>query len=416
MKLADIFAMVVGPETDVEFVAYDGSQAGHPGADIRIDLRDPRAVSYIVAAPSQLGLARAYVAGDLEVEGDMHTALTRLWAVRERKLSLSEKATIARELAPFLLKRPAPPPEEARLRGGQHSRHRDADAISHHYDVSNRFYEWVLGPSMAYTCAVYPTTDTTLEQAQEEKFDLVCRKLELKPGMRVLDIGCGWGGFTLHAVKNYGVSVIGATLSQQQAAYGQQRIDEAGLGHQAQIRFSDYRAVQESGFDAVASIGLTEHIGAKNYASYFSFIHSRLKPGGRLLNHCITRSDVNQRTQTINGFINRYVFPDGELVPVGRIVTSMEEQGLEVQHAENLRQHYALTLRDWCRNLEANWDEAVQEVGIGKARVWRLYMAASQVGFDKDVIQLHQVLATRNDNDGTSGMPLRPRFETTAAN
>ena len=233
MKLADIFAMVVGPETDVEFVAYDGSQAGHPGADIRIDLRDPRAVSYIVAAPSQLGLARAYVAGDLEVEGDMHSALTRLWAVRERKLSLSEKATIARELAPFLLKRPAPPPEEARLRGGQHSRHRDADAISHHYDVSNRFYEWVLGPSMAYTCAVYPTTDTSLEQAQEEKFDLVCRKLELKPGMRVLDIGCGWGGFTLHAVKNYGVSVIGATLSQQQAAYGQQRIDEAGLGHQA---------------------------------------------------------------------------------------------------------------------------------------------------------------------------------------
>ncbi len=412
MKLADIFAMVVGPETDVEFVAYDGSQAGHPGADIRIDLRNPRAVSYIVAAPSQLGVARAYVAGDLEVEGDMHTALTRLWAVRERKLSLADKATIARELAPFLLKRPAPPPEEARLRGGQHSRHRDADAISHHYDVSNRFYEWVLGSSMAYTCAVYPTPDATLEQAQKEKFDLVCRKLDLKPGMRVLDIGCGWGGFTLHAVKNYGVSVIGATLSQEQAAYGQQRIEDAGLENQAQIRFSDYRAVQESGFDAVSSIGLTEHIGAKNYASYFSFINSRLKPGGRLLNHCITRSDVKQRTQTINGFINRYVFPDGELVPVGRIVSSMSDQGLEVQHVENLRQHYALTLRDWGRNLEANWDDAVQEVGIGKARVWRLYMAASQVGFDKDVIQLHQVLATRNESDGNSGMPLRPRFET----
>jgi len=268
----------------------------------------------------------------------------------------------------------------------------------------------VLGPSMAYTCAVYPALDATLEQAQEEKFDLVCRKLGLEPGMRVLDIGCGWAGFSLHAAQHYGVSTIGVTLSQQQAEYGQRRIAAAGLSDRVQIRFQDYRDVPESGFDAIASIGLTEHIGEKNYASYFELIRNKLRDGGRLLNHCITRSDVNQRTQTMNGFINRYVFPDGELVPVSRLIRSMEDQQLEVQHEENLRVHYAMTLRDWSNNLDAHWEDALAEVGPGKARVWRLYMAASRVGFERNMIQLHQVLATKTDGDGVSGMPLRPDF------
>lgn len=414
MKLADIFAMVAGDDTDVEFVAYDGSRAGRSGSDVRIEVRNPRAISYFASSPGQLGLARAYVAGDLEVVGDMHTALSRLWRVRERRhlITTKQKVAIAKELAPFALKRPPAPEEEVRLSGGTHSRGRDADAIHHHYDVSNRFYEWVLGPSMAYTCAVYPTADATLEEAQDEKFDLVCRKLGLEPGMRVLDIGCGWGGLTRHAVMHYGVTSIGATLSKQQAEWGQERLEREGLADRAQIRFSDYRAIQESNFDAVASIGLTEHIGAKNYPAYFSFIRSKLVPGGRLLNHCITRTDLKQRTQTANGFINRYVFPDGELVPVGNIIIAMEAEQLEVQHEENLRQHYAMTLRDWCVNLEDNWDDAVAEVGIGKARVWRLYMAASRVGFDTNMIQLHQVLATRTESNGDAHYPLRPRFET----
>ena len=412
MKLADIFALVAGNDSNVEFIAYDGSRAGRPHSDVRIELRNPRAVSYFASSPGQLGLARAYVAGDVEIVGDVYTALSRLWDVRKPQVSMADKAKIVRELAPFAIKRPEPPQEEARVTRRQHTRKRDAEVISHHYDVSNTFYEWVLGPSMAYTCAVYPTLDASLEQAQEEKFDLVCRKLDLKPGMRVLDIGCGWGGFSIHAAKHYGVTTIGATLSQQQAEYGQRRIEALGLSDQAQIRFSDYRAVQESGFDAVASIGLTEHIGSKNYPSYFSFIRTRLKPGGRLLNHCITRSDTKQRTQNINGFINRYVFPDGELVPVSQITEAIEQEQLELQHTENLREHYAMTLRDWCQNLEDHWDEAVAEVGPGKARVWRLYMAASRVGFDRNVIQLHQVLATRTDNEGDSGMPLRPQLET----
>jgi len=415
MKLADIFSLVVGDDVDVEFVAYDGSRSGPVGCDVRLEVRNPRAVAYMASSPGQLGVARAYVNGDLEVVGDMHTALTRLWVVRDHSLSLQDKARIARELAPFALKRPAPPPGEARTTRRQHSKKRDAEVISHHYDVSNRFYEWVLGPSMAYTCAVYPTPDATLEEAQAEKFDLVCRKLGLGPGMRVLDVGCGWGGFSIHAAQNYGVSTIGATLSQQQAEWGQRRVTELGLGDRVQLRHMDYRNIPESGFDAIASIGLTEHIGSKNYPAYFSFLRSRLKPGARLLNHCITRSDPHQRTQTVNGFINRYVFPDGELVPVGRIIDAIEEQSLEVQHEENLRRHYAMTLRDWCRNLEDHWDEAVGEVGSATARVWRLYMAASRVGFDKNMIQLHQVLATRTDSGGGMDYPLRPRFDSAPA-
>jgi cyclopropane-fatty-acyl-phospholipid synthase len=264
---------------------------------------------------------------------------------------------------------------------------------------------------MAYTCAVYPKADATLEEAQEEKFDLVCRKLALERGMRLLDVGCGWGGLTLHAARHYGVHVIGVTLSQQQAHWGREAIEREGLGHLAQIRHQDYRDVAERGFDRISSIGLTEHIGYANYPSYFAFLKSRLNPTGRLLNHCITRTDTTMRVHYRNGFINRYIFPDGELAPVGRIVSAIEDQGLEVRHEENLREHYALTLAAWSRNLDEHWDEAVAEVGIGKARVWKLYLAASQMGFARNMIQLHQVLAVVPDEDGRAGVPLRLGFD-----
>jgi cyclopropane-fatty-acyl-phospholipid synthase len=365
-----------------------------------------------LSSPGQLGLARAYVAGELDVSGDMYTALSRLADLGVGHLTFRDKARLARALAPFAktLRRPEVPPEEVRLHGGRHSKRRDGNAIHHHYDVSNRFYRWVLGPSMAYTCAVYPAVDATLEQAQDEKFDLVCRKLGLTPGQRLLDVGCGWGGMVLHAVKNYGVTAVGVTLSKQQAEYAQRAIADAGLGDKAQVRFQDYRDVPESNFDAISSIGLTEHIGLANYPSYFGFLRGRLRPEGRLLNHCITRTDTHAKTSYRNGFINRYVFPDGELVPASRVMAAIEEQHLEIHHEENLRQHYAMTLRDWCRNLDEHWDEAVEEVGPGKARVWRLYMAASRLGFDRDMIQLHQVLATRTQDDGSAGIPLRPWF------
>jgi cyclopropane-fatty-acyl-phospholipid synthase len=300
------------------------------------------------------------------------------------------------------------PAAEARLGGRRHSRRRDQEAIAYHYDVSNRFYEWVLGPSMAYTCAVYPADDASLEEAQWTKHDLVARKLGLKEGMRLLDVGCGWGGMVIHAAKHYGVRALGVTLSRKQAEWGQKKIAEAGLTDLAEIRHLDYRDVSESGFDAISSIGLTEHIGEAGLPSYVRSLHEKLRPGGRLLNHCITRAD-NRRPAKVKGFFNRYVFPDGELLGPGHIISAIHDNGFEVRHEENLREHYAKTLTAWCENLDRNWADAVREVGEGRARVWRLYMAGSRIGFEDNNIQLHQVLAVKL-NGVKSEMPLRPEW------
>ena len=276
--------------------------------------------------------------------------------------------------------------------------------------MSNRFYELLLGESMAYTCAVYLTPQATLEEAQEEKFDLVCRKLGLEPGMRLLDVGCGWGGMVRHAVTHYGVTAVGVTLSKEQADWGRARLEREGLADRGTIRHGDYRDITETGFDAVSSIGLTEHIGVGNYPAYFRFLRDRLRDGGRLLNHCITRPDNQHAGIPTRGFINRYVFPDGGLTGSGDIVRVMEDEELEVRHHENLREHYALTTRAWCRNLSKHWDEAVEEVGLGTARVWGLYLAGSSLSFERNRIQLHQVLASRTDAAGESGFGLRPTW------
>ena len=240
----------------------------------------------------------------------------------------------------------------------RHSKGRDAEAIHHHYDVSNRFYEMVLGPSMTYTCAVFPTEDATLEEAQFAKYDLVCRKLGLQPGMRLLDVGCGWGGMVRHAAKHYGVEVVGVTLSREQAAWAQDAIKREGLDDVAEVRFGDYRDVRDTGFDAVSSIGLTEHIGVRNYPSYFALpaATSWCPAAG-----CSTTASPGRTTRVTDtgAFIDRYVFPDGELTGSGRIITEIQDVGLEVRHEENLREHYALTLKGWCENLVANWDECV---------------------------------------------------------
>jgi len=248
-----------------------------------------------------------------------------------------------------------------------------------------------------------------LEDAQASKYDLVARKLALEPGQRLLDVGCGWGGMVMHAAENYGVKALGVTLSEQQAEWAQKAIAERGLADLAEVRFLDYRDVPETDFDAVSSIGLTEHIGRRQLDAYFSRLASKLRPEGRLLNHCITRPTTRERARA-GGFIDRYVFPDGELVGVGRIVTSMQNNGLEPRHEENLREHYAMTCRDWGANLEAHWEEAVAEVGLRRARVWQLYVAASRVGFDINNIQLHQVLGVNLGKGGTSGFPLRSTF------
>jgi cyclopropane-fatty-acyl-phospholipid synthase len=418
MALADVFERVAGPDMPVEFLAYDGSRAGPEGSEVRITVKSVTAVRYLAQAPGAMGLARAYVTGHLDVEGDMYTALAHMVSAQRMDLSVTERLALLRELGGprMLLPRIPPPPQEVRVRrrslsGRRHSRGRDASAISHHYDVSNTFYEWVLGPSMAYTCACYPSEDATLEEAQWFKHDLVARKLALRPGMRLLDVGCGWGGMVRHAAREYGVKALGVTLSEQQALWGQKAIEEQGLSDLAEVRHLDYRDVPETGFDAVSSIGLTEHIGKAQLPGYFAFLYGKLKPEGRLLNHCITRVDDTEPARRTDGFIYRYVFPDGELEAPGYLVSLMHDAGLEVRHEENLREHYAKTLAGWCANLDDHWDEAVAEVGEGTARVWRLYMAGSQLGFERNQIQLHQVLGVRLGENGRSGMALRPDWE-----
>ncbi|HYO41439.1 MAG TPA: cyclopropane-fatty-acyl-phospholipid synthase family protein [Nocardioidaceae bacterium] len=399
------------------FTAYDGSSAGPADSPIHVHLKNARGLSYLLTAPGDLGVARAYVSGDLTLDGVHPGDPYPILMVMQHEAGIrvpspAEALRIVRGLGWSHLKPPPPPPQETlprwrrMLEGLRHTKGRDAEAISHHYDVSNRFYELVLGPSMTYTCACYPTPEATLEEAQFAKYDLVCRKLGLRPGMRLLDVGSGWGGMARHAAKHYDVEVVGVTLSREQAAWAQDAIKHDGLDHVAEVRFGDYRDVTETGFDAVSSIGLTEHIGVRSYPSYFSFLRDRLVPGGRLLNHCITRP-TNTTTDT-GYFIDRYVFPDGELTGSGRIVTTMQDAGLEVRHVENLREHYALTLKHWSANLVANWDECVREVGEGTAKVWGIYMAGSRRSFERNEIQLHQVLAVKPDERGGAQFPLRP--------
>jgi cyclopropane-fatty-acyl-phospholipid synthase len=418
MALAEVFERVAGPDAPVEFLAYDGSRAGAEGSPVRITVKSPTAVKYLAQAPGEMGLARAFVSGHLDVDGDMYTALARMTSVQQTSLNVAERLALLRELGgpQVLWPRIPPPPQEVRLArrslaGRRHSRDRDASAISHHYDVSNTFYEWVLGPSMAYTCACYPTEDATLEEAQAYKHDLVARKLGLQPGMRLLDVGCGWGGMVRHAAREYGVRALGVTLSEQQALWAQRAIEEEGLSELAEVRHLDYRDVAEGEFDVVSSIGLTEHIGKAQLPGYFAFLLGKLKPEGRLLNHCITRTDGTEPARRTDGFIYRYVFPDGELEAPGFLVSLMHDAGFEVRHEENLREHYAKTLAGWCANLDEHWDEAVAEVGEGAARVWRLYMAGSRLGFERNQIQLHQVLGVKLGANGRSGMPLRPDWE-----
>ena len=400
------------------FSAYDGSSAGPDDAPVRLRLRSERGLSYLLTAPGDLGMVRAYVAGDLEIEG-VHPGdpydVVRLFVRGNTPVvpPPPEALRLVRGLGLRHLVPPPPPPEEALpkwrrvVEGVRHSRTRDAEAIAHHYDVSNRFYELVLGPSMTYTCACYPHEHATLEEAQAFKYDLVARKLGLRPGMRLLDVGCGWGGMVLHAAREYGVRALGATLSRQQATWAQQAIKRARLDDLAEVRHLDYRDVRESGFDAVSSIGLTEHIGVRNYPAYFAFLRTRLRPGGRLLNHCITRPE-NRSPAAPGAFIDRYIFPDGELTGAGRIITEMQDAGFELRHAEDLREHYAMTCRAWARNLAEHWDACVAEVGLGTAKAWGLYLSGCSLGFELNDVQLHQVLGVRPHDDGRADFPLRP--------
>ncbi|MXQ77232.1 methyltransferase domain-containing protein [Rhodococcus rhodochrous] len=416
LALAQIVEIVTGGDMPLRFTAYDGSAVGPEDSPYGLHLASPKGATYIATAPGDLGMARAYISGDLQAKGvhpgNPYELLAALGNLHFERPPARVLAQIARSLGTELLKPIAPPPQEHLPRwrriaeGLRHSKSRDAEVIHHHYDVSNEFYEYVLGPSMTYTCAVFESRNQSLEDAQENKYRLVFEKLRLKPGDRLLDIGCGWGGMVRYAARR-GVKALGVTLSGEQAEWAQKAIVEEGLSDLAEVRHSDYRDVTEGGFDAISSIGLTEHIGVANYPAYFRFLHDKLRAGGLLLNHCITRPTNNSRVKA-GGFIDRYVFPDGELTGSGRIITEAQNIGFEVMHEENLREHYALTLKGWCEYLEKHWEACVAEVGEGTARLWGLYMAGSRLGFERNVVQLHQVLAVRLGDDKKPQTPLRP--------
>ena len=437
-RLSALAERVLGVPLPVRIRAWDGSEAGPPGAPV-LRVRHRRALRRVLWQPGELGLARAWVAGELDVDGELYEVLDRLAELIWEKgddsepsrglLALARDPAVraaARELFALggLLPPPAPPREERPRRiGVRHTLGRDRKAISHHYDVGNDFYALVLGPSMVYSCAYWePAAEDPaaaggtaggaagLEGAQAAKLDLVCRKLALRPGQRLLDVGCGWGSLVLHAAREYGVRAVGVTLSQEQAAFARKRVAEGGLTDRVEIRVQDYREVRDGPYDAIASIGMAEHVGKARYREYADGLRALLRPGGRLLNHQIARRPVQDESgYEVDDFIDAYVFPDGELAPLGQTVGVLEDAGFEVRDVESLREHYALTLRAWVANLESDFARAAGLTSPGRARVWRLYMAASALAFERNRIGVNQVLAVRTRDGGDAGFPLRTR-------
>ncbi|MEV8331142.1 cyclopropane-fatty-acyl-phospholipid synthase family protein [Streptomyces niveus] len=422
LRLSTLAEELLGAPLPVRIRAWDGSESGPPGAPTFV-VRHRRALRRLLWKPGELGLARAWVAGEIDIDGDLYAALDQvaglLWErgadakdqvhpLRDPRMRAAAKGLV-QVAGPW--PPPPPPPEEVRRRSGAlHTKHRDRAAISHHYDVGNDFYAMVLGPSMVYSCAYFAEPGATLEEAQRDKLDLVCRKLGLSDGDRLLDVGCGWGSMAMHAAREYGAQVTGVTLSREQAAYARKRIAEAGLTDRIEIRVQDYRDVRDGPYDAISSIGMAEHVGSVRYREYADDLFALLKPGGRLLNHQIARRPEKDESQYhIDDFIDAYVFPDGELAPLGRTLSTLEEAGFEARDVESLREHYALTLRHWVRNLEEHWPEAVRATSPGRARVWRLYMAASALSFEHNRIGVNQILAVRPRESGDSSLPLRAR-------
>lgn len=428
-QLAPIATALFGRALPIGLRAWDGSRAGPPDAPVTVAVHSPRALQHILWSPGELGLARAHVAGDLDIEGDVFSLLGVRDLVAEPDEDLPVRFdlrgwwAVARTVHRLGLigRPPAPPAEEARQRGRLHSLRRDAAAIGHHYDVGNDFYRLVLGANLTYSCAYWYDDHVDLVEAQAAKHELICRKLGLEPGMSLLDVGCGWGSMALHAARHHGVRVVAITISEAQAALARERVAEAGLGEgrpgdQVEIRLQDYRAVPDGDFDAISSIGMFEHVGEAKMRTYLLHLRDLLRPGGRLVNHAISRPDPGSDAAIDRGsFIGRYVFPDGALLEVGSVVTAMQGVGLEVRDVQSLREHYARTLRAWVANLEQHWDEAQRLVGPGRARVWRLYLAGSAVGFEQNRTSVHQVLAVRPEAGGASKMaPTRSGIEVTA--
>lgn len=416
-----VFSTVLGDDPPFRVTGYDGTDFGPSTASVRLHVARPEGLRYLLTAPGELGLGRAYVTGALELRGvhpgNPYPAFAALHSVRLRRPTARQTARLTARLGPRAFRRPPLPSREAparwkralltRLPAG--ARARVARSIRFHYDVGNDFFSLVLGPSMAYSCAVFAPDDGDLASAQQRKYALIADKLDLQPGQRMLDIGCGWGGLVCHVARERGVRALGVTVSHEQARWARRTVAMQGLAHLVEIRLVDYRDIAETGFDAISSVGMAEHVGARRLGRYFEFIGDRLRVGGRVVNHCITRAGPGD-DGAAEPFTDRYVFPNGELVSAGRIINDIDAAGLEVHHMENLRLHYARTLQCWSENLERNWDQAVAEVGEETAKVWGMYLAGARFSFESNWLHLSQVMASKPAADGHTAVPLASRW------
>jgi cyclopropane-fatty-acyl-phospholipid synthase len=420
---ARVLDEVFGPAAERSFAVrfWDGStqDPGRPPARFTLVLERPGALRRMLLPPTERRLGEAYLRGDFEIDGSVEAAMALASPLQERMRSRRRALTVFR-----LLRRlprrdvepgAAPGPRRARPPGRLHSLRRDATAVRYHYDASNEFYQLWLDRRMVYSCGYFETGDESLDDAQEAKLDLICRKLRLRPGQHFLDIGCGWGALVLHAAQRYGVHATGITLSEAQAALARERITAAGLGDRCRVEVRDYRQLPGTAtFDRIASVGMVEHVGLPRMRQYFDNAYRLLEPGGLFLNHGIVRGEpprswleiaIDRRIRPWKSFIAAYVFPDGEVVTPSEMLGPAEAAGFELRDAESLREHYARTLRHWVARLEARRDEAVAMVGERSYRIWRLYMGGAAYGFGTGRNGLVQLLLARPDAGGRVPLP-----------
>lgn len=403
---------------------WDGTvdRGANANPSFTLVLNRPAALRRMLLPPNELSIVESYIAGDVDIDGSMEAASNLGEAIGGRLRSPLAVAKLVRmvvglpgkaedDLADTRF------PEQARKLGPRHTPVRDAAAIHFHYDVGNNFYKLWLDRRMVYSCAYFRSPDDTLDQAQAAKLDLICRKLRLKPGERLLDIGCGWGGLIIYAAEHYGVDATGITLSENQATLARERIEKAGLGSRCRVAIRDYRTLTESdNYDKIASVGMVEHVGITHLPVYFASAYRALKPGGLFMNHGIVslgearpksvREKIFRKFWRADAFIDKYVFPDGKLTAAHDVIAAAEGAGFEVRDVESLREHYAMTLRHWVRSLEEKTQDATALVGNHTFRVWRLYMAASANAFATAAINILQTLLAKPDKRGHSSIPL----------